>query len=235
MDIEIKIGRDVDGGSVLRVPAEFKNVSRSHAVVKWHDGELSIKDNDSSNGTFVNGRRVASTRLKPTDKVFLGGTNPNDYCLNIQKLIDECQKLELKNKTDFSDEFEEIKQAYIDYQSEISELKKNSAMKSQLPMRLASMVPTLLGLGFMIWAKEAAWKAVGTILGLGISVALNIFLIGKSSKGDITEDITDIQIKYQSKYKCPKCGKEYNIAQMHWKKLEAGGACPYGCGAKFVK
>lgn len=65
------IGRSKDADCVLRDP----NVSRHHAELRRSpSGDWMIADLGSTNGVKVNGRRVASTRLRPGDQVTLGTT-----------------------------------------------------------------------------------------------------------------------------------------------------------------
>jgi hypothetical protein len=65
------IGRSKDADCVLRDP----NVSRRHAELRCSPaGDWTIADLGSTNGVKVNGRRVASTRLRPGDEVTLGTT-----------------------------------------------------------------------------------------------------------------------------------------------------------------
>lgn len=65
------IGRAKDADCVLRDP----NVSRHHAELRRaRSGDWTIADLGSTNGVKVNGRRVASTRLRPGDEVTLGTT-----------------------------------------------------------------------------------------------------------------------------------------------------------------
>ncbi len=48
-------------------------VSRVHCrVTAMDDGGLEVHDLDSTNGTFVNGRRVGTARLAPGDRVLVG-------------------------------------------------------------------------------------------------------------------------------------------------------------------
>lgn len=54
------VGRAHDGRIVL----SHSSVSRRHAVIRIHDGEISIKDLHSTNGTFVDGRRIGSGPVK---------------------------------------------------------------------------------------------------------------------------------------------------------------------------
>jgi pSer/pThr/pTyr-binding forkhead associated (FHA) protein len=49
-------------------------VSRRHAVIALDGGGHVIRDQGSSNGTFVNGARVAEAPLRPGDEVSIGGT-----------------------------------------------------------------------------------------------------------------------------------------------------------------
>ncbi len=49
-------------------------VSRRHAKIAWVEEEVSIQDLGSTNGTFVNGRKVTSQNLKSGDKVQIGQT-----------------------------------------------------------------------------------------------------------------------------------------------------------------
>jgi hypothetical protein len=63
------LGRARDADCVLRDP----NVSRHHAELRrGRTGDWTIADLGSTNGVKVNGRRVASTRLRPGDEVTLG-------------------------------------------------------------------------------------------------------------------------------------------------------------------
>ena len=67
---ETSIGRGKENGLVL----EDLAVSRHHArIVEEPDGHLLI-DNNSANGSWVNGQRVTEMRLKPGDQIRLGKT-----------------------------------------------------------------------------------------------------------------------------------------------------------------
>jgi hypothetical protein len=50
-------------------------VSSSHALIVWREGECSIRDDFSTNGTFVNGVRVTDTqKISNNDKLRVGNT-----------------------------------------------------------------------------------------------------------------------------------------------------------------
>jgi pSer/pThr/pTyr-binding forkhead associated (FHA) protein len=69
------LGRDPGESLVAAAFAPFENVSRRHATVTVSDaGEATIRDEHSTNGTFVNGDRVlpgTDVRIGDGDKVRL--------------------------------------------------------------------------------------------------------------------------------------------------------------------
>lgn len=70
VDREAVVGRR-EGDLVI----EDLEVSRRHAVIRARDGIFEIEDLDSTNGTFVNGKRVdGPTPLSPGDAIRLGQT-----------------------------------------------------------------------------------------------------------------------------------------------------------------
>lgn len=65
-----RIGRSDESEIVLLDPG----VSRSHAVVEIAAGEPVVVDLDSTNGTYVNGRRIKRETLRDGDELRLGNT-----------------------------------------------------------------------------------------------------------------------------------------------------------------
>jgi hypothetical protein len=65
-----RIGRSDDRDLFLVDPS----VSRAHAIIETGDGGPVVHDLGSTNGTFVNGERVSSRRLKAGDLVAFGNT-----------------------------------------------------------------------------------------------------------------------------------------------------------------
>jgi pSer/pThr/pTyr-binding forkhead associated (FHA) protein len=65
-----RIGRGSDNELVL----DTKHISRYHAVLLAGPSHTSIEDLNSTNGVFVNGKRVSRQALKDGDKVTVGKT-----------------------------------------------------------------------------------------------------------------------------------------------------------------
>ncbi len=67
----LELGRDRGTEIVLRDP----EVSRRHARFEGQDGIVFVEDLKSSNGTFLNGRRVSDAiEVRPGDEIDVGGT-----------------------------------------------------------------------------------------------------------------------------------------------------------------
>ena len=65
----VTVGRDPKNDIVL----DDRRVSRRHAEVRLRLGRYTLYDLQSTNGTFVNGRRIAEMVLSHDDKISIGG------------------------------------------------------------------------------------------------------------------------------------------------------------------
>jgi pSer/pThr/pTyr-binding forkhead associated (FHA) protein len=66
----ISVGRGTDNDVVL----PFDTVSRNHARIALKDGKFILVDRNSTNGVYVNGRRIRGAVLvRPRDVIELGG------------------------------------------------------------------------------------------------------------------------------------------------------------------
>ena len=69
-ELKLSIGRKASSSIVI----DNNYVSSNHAELSFVNGNWSIVDNDSSNGTFVNGKKIKSASLKYGDIVYIMGT-----------------------------------------------------------------------------------------------------------------------------------------------------------------
>ena len=65
---ENTVGRSQD----CRVVLTGATVSRRHAIIYVSQREISIEDLDSRNGTYVNGRKIASSAIRQHDRIAFG-------------------------------------------------------------------------------------------------------------------------------------------------------------------
>src|SRR5664280_1277996 len=64
-DREVRVGSSPDNDIVL----PFRGVSRTHAIVRPHRGQLEIVDAGSMNGLLVDGKLLATSNLEPNRPV----------------------------------------------------------------------------------------------------------------------------------------------------------------------
>lgn len=72
-DFPLESGKTVLGrkdNCALRVPLE--QISREHCEFEVTDDSVVLRDLNSSNGTYVNNKRIAEEQLKPGDQVVVG-------------------------------------------------------------------------------------------------------------------------------------------------------------------
>ncbi len=62
----------VGRGLTADVRIEDQGVSRTHAIIVRHGRHARILDNRSSNGTYLNGRRIIATNLQNGDVIWIG-------------------------------------------------------------------------------------------------------------------------------------------------------------------
>ena len=61
-------------GDEVEAQIEDKQMSRVHFAIEHADGAHVVRDRGSSNGTFVNGKRVQENKLDEGDTITAGGT-----------------------------------------------------------------------------------------------------------------------------------------------------------------
>jgi pSer/pThr/pTyr-binding forkhead associated (FHA) protein len=67
-DKSLTVGR----GEKVDARIEDKEMSRQHFVISPTGDGYVIQDQNSRNGTLVNGQRIAKSKLKPNDKIHAG-------------------------------------------------------------------------------------------------------------------------------------------------------------------
>ncbi|MCM8535699.1 MAG: FHA domain-containing protein [Lentisphaeraceae bacterium] len=69
-DGKVVMGRTTDN----QITLPFTNVSRHHACVYINGEDYYVEDNGSTNGTYVNGVKIAKCILRPNDLIQIGAT-----------------------------------------------------------------------------------------------------------------------------------------------------------------
>jgi len=76
-EIHLRLAPDQAGFALGRAPdnalrIEGQLVSRHHALIAWQEGRYMLYDQESTNGTYVNGRRIAQYTLQTGDQIRIG-------------------------------------------------------------------------------------------------------------------------------------------------------------------
>lgn len=235
MNFEIIVGRETKGHMDIQVPSNYSKVSREHAKIVCINSRIYIEDLNSSNGSYLNGRRVSKKELNPNDVIYMGSKDNHDgFQLPVSKIIADIKKIEQQQKTDFTEEFKTLIHIYNQFTEAKTKIKSKSQQKNQMPKLIITIgiAVVLLIVKLTIELPPAIEGLMYPIMMLTTAVGGFVSMSG-GSKNDISEDLVDIELKYQDNYLCPKCDKKYNL-NMHWKKLGKDKKCPHGCGAVFI-
>lgn len=125
---ETVVGRA--GDCAVRIPSGL--VSRRHCVLSFHDGALTVEDLGSSNGTFLNGKRVKKKHLvHPGDQLEIGPvTLTVDYKLSDTAVGAERAARSNAKELAQAEELEELEVEELAESAASSSLEELAAMES---------------------------------------------------------------------------------------------------------
>ena len=127
-----KVGRNKQNDIVFG----NESISSFHLEVDFIDyDQYFIRDLNSTNGTFVNERRISKIQLVPSDRFRLG-----TFEVETQVFFEKVNHIVKKNKTDFRQEYIQLLNLFDQYQS-----RKNKILKPSLGSMLIMIIP-----GFVI-------------------------------------------------------------------------------------
>jgi two-component system, cell cycle response regulator len=94
-EAQLTVGRSPNADIVV----DDRRVSKIHCTLQYRENAIHIQDNDSTNGTFLNGERITNTSITGSALLQIGGT---------------VMKLEFKNKAEVDYEDELLRKATTD-------------------------------------------------------------------------------------------------------------------------
>ena len=220
------IGREATGKGDVKVPENCKMVGRNHAKLNLDtdSGTVTIEEIDAKNGTYVNGRRIVKSRaLSADDEVWLGEIGPLGYKLDVARYVKGV-------RSDYSAEFEDVIKAYEEYLAECKRMENAKRKKTLLPRTIVSILFAVVSLVVIILFGDATLKIMVMTIGSAIVAALNLIPFGKND--DSRAKMADLQLQYQDRYCCPKCGAKFNL-NTHWKMVQSNHCPNPKCNAKY--
>ena len=216
--MRITVGKAEDNSFVIKDP----EVSRYHAMLTQEEnGDLLLKDLDSTNGTFVNDSQIIKKKVFADDKITLG----TSYTLYVSDL--------LKSDNDYSDDFAKLKDVYENYIKE----KVNVQSKNQFKTRIFQSLPFAM-IGIFGVSMGFRGKTGNSLLIISFIVAvcapvLGIYF-GARQAAKIPKLLQNLANQFKIDYVCPKCGAF--LGEIPWESLQNKKTCPVSsCKAKWTR
>ncbi|MHC1776027.1 MAG: FHA domain-containing protein [Lentimicrobium sp.] len=179
MDETLFLGRASDNHLVIK----SEKVSGRHcSVKKISDTEFLVSDLGSSNGTFINGRRIMQSTLRETDEICLA-SYPVDSKMVLNLLVSGSFKKgviyeDFKKQELIFVEFAKLQAVYELYHKEKRRIMKNNNLKNTGLRAGLSMIPV-----------------VGSALGI-LSTAVT---------GNVQDELLEHEENFKKTYICPGC------------------------------
>jgi hypothetical protein len=202
----LNIGRGSDNHLVIRVPG----ISTRHcSISKLPDGSFLLEDLDSTNGTFLKGRRIKQSLLKPDDGLSLA-----NYPIDLNLVLGLFDSGPLKTGVDYEEfrkkelifqDFAGLKAVYDEYQKRKRYIMKTNNLKSTGLRAGLSFIPV-----------------VGSALGI----------LSGTITGNVQTDLMELEEAFKKKYICPGCFKF--LGAEPFENLEKRGFCQV-CKTKWTK
>jgi ribosomal protein L37AE/L43A len=214
---EILVGTQVKDNGFVIDKSKYNSVSRQHARVTRQVDGIYIEDNDSTNGTFVNGTPIIKKKVTPLDKISLGGP---DYCI---LELDNVLKLLPMSDAEFKQKFQDLKKVSDDYTEKIEKeettLTRNARIYGILPTTLGSalVLACALGGGFIAALVSGSVSVVCVVIAGNLSAKFS-----KKSKRMIIQ----LKEEFAEVYVCPDCRRELGTHRS-WNYWQKQGQCPY--------
>ena len=220
-----------------------KSVSSKHVkLVLLENGKVLAEDLNSTNGTFVNGIRIAKKVIDMNAIVQLGTEYTFKVCdaMSVSCAdqpsvrpahMQQATRQESMQEPDpeIIQRFAQLEDVWTKYQEEKITLQKGAASKNflrMLPMAL------LGGIGYLISCipELSGIRIPITLIGLGIGGIIT-FIAYKSSTS-LPEEMEKLNQKFQIDYVCPKC-KQF-LGFIPFEGLKNRGQC-LACKTKWIK
>ncbi len=217
MNNKFYIGRDP---KKCQIVFDDNNVSRVHAILEQLPGDvLLLTDNNSTVGTYVNGRKISSKKLEPNDKIRLG-----DHQVSVEAL----KNILRSEGEDYSREFLDLKKEYVEYNDRLEKIIRKYKARSLIIRALLSLA--VIALVFYILINYFHINIPGMYPLALVMMSFSALLPTKNVKRK--EEIEWLNDEFKSKYCCPNIRCQMPFHNQSWDLLKKQQGCKY-CEAKW--
>jgi pSer/pThr/pTyr-binding forkhead associated (FHA) protein len=196
--MQLKIGRTQNNDIIINK----ENVSSHHANLLILEDHIIIEDMDSTNGVWVNRRRVEKCLIDPSDEILIGNHffEFNKYLKRSEGRIVGAKRLD-----DYTDHFNNLVEIEAIHESEMHQITKN-ANKAMMLFRASFLVTAVSGMGMRYFLGEghSIYIIISTIL-LGL---MSLFFFNRLQKSNEIREKEKKKLRehFKVNFICPSCG-----------------------------
>jgi hypothetical protein len=208
------------------------HISREHAKIIVLNGKYTLKDLNSTSGTYVNDIPVQTKNISQSDCIKFG-----NYTLSFSFLMDKIEELRSINKTDFTREFLELKLYYEDFKKKKIAIEKKYGKKDIWKRIAIASAINLIIFFIFTYESEPNTSKIKQYLtpALAISSLLSGILIFNPAKNEDKREEFEILIEgFKEIYHCPNPKCKTSFGTKSWEALRISKKCPnQNCKARW--
>lgn len=211
------VGRDKGPNKIVLPKSQ---ISSQHALVVLNpDDTIVVEDLESSNGTFINGKRIKRAVLGAEDSLLLA-----DVPVGYKWLKDEIARLGKMQRDDFTKEFAELRVVLQSYKDEIAAEKKKMGIKNGITRLGISLVPVISS----FFIADQTVKYIIMCSSAPLFGVLSMFTPQNKKFEKMLEEKRDA---FLIRYRCPKCN--LTLGEQSWTVLAEQKSCGR-CQANWI-
>lgn len=219
--ITLSIGHKPSNDIVL----EHETISSTHAyLMMLPNNTFELSDAGSTNGIFVNNRKIKRKIVDEKDQVIIGG-----LVADMHSILAKAREKHFAEKIDFSEEYKTIVDTLTIYSKQKDKLSGNSTRGNLIRVGL-SLVFICILLFTPDLIKDPTTKYILIML-LGLIPVFTGLFADSGEKKRTKQDL--LKLQYEDEIRCPKC--KGSLIRYTPSYLIHKGKCPNEkCNAKFV-
>lgn len=195
--ITYTIGRSKDNDIVI----QKESVSTLHAKIHTNEHAIYIEDNNSTNGIFVNRRRVKQCRIYQSDEILIANVI---FSLSRNFIIEENRIIRTKNIDDFSENFSSLVKIENDFENKI-DLVNKQAMGYMIAFRISMLLTAVSGIliRMFVSGNNSKYILISTLV-FGL-FSLWAYLKADQNSKDKEKQKKILRDDFKNDYICPSC------------------------------